>query len=300
MEPQEKIVTETKYKTIVEEEPRQKKYTEEVERVKKRIVVDYVEAKIPLKKRERYTEKKMIPRFRKEWEYKNVTKDVTVNEPVVVYYDAKKTSTIQKARIKKNRERNQVDEVEYVDREFGGVQKETEQVEIPGTIPFEYTVAVPRIEKAFEYYTESKAFNEDVTFSWQSRKQEPREVTRQYTVRIPYIENIPRQYKVKVPVQVMEKGQREVPKQIPRTRYQSVKRDVGKWVTEVCTIPTYEIESDHCGCSTCCPKTRTVRKTVWQPNIVTSSVPYTVYETCLLYTSPSPRDQRGSRMPSSA
>ena len=24
------------------------------------------------------------------------------------------------------------------------------------------------------------------------------------------------------------------------------------------------------------------------------------YETCLLYTSPSPRDQRGSRMPSSA
>ena len=27
---------------------------------------------------------------------------------------------------------------------------------------------------------------------------------------------------------------------------------------------------------------------------------YYMYETCLLYTSPSPRDQRGSRMPSSA
>ena len=27
---------------------------------------------------------------------------------------------------------------------------------------------------------------------------------------------------------------------------------------------------------------------------------YSSYETCLLYTSPSPRDQRGSRMPSSA
>ena len=27
---------------------------------------------------------------------------------------------------------------------------------------------------------------------------------------------------------------------------------------------------------------------------------YTEYENCLLYTSPSPRDQRGSRMPSSA
>ena len=41
------------------------------------------------------------------------------------------------------------------------------------------------------------------------------------------------------------------------------------------------------------------------PNIevVCASVPYTVHhdnETCLLYTSPSPRDQRGSRMPSSA
>ena len=28
--------------------------------------------------------------------------------------------------------------------------------------------------------------------------------------------------------------------------------------------------------------------------------PTAVYSTCLLYTSPSPRDQRGSRMPSSA
>ena len=28
--------------------------------------------------------------------------------------------------------------------------------------------------------------------------------------------------------------------------------------------------------------------------------PFADYETCLLYTSPSPRDQRGSRMPSSA
>ena len=27
---------------------------------------------------------------------------------------------------------------------------------------------------------------------------------------------------------------------------------------------------------------------------------WTIYEDCLLYTSPSPRDQRGSRMPSSA
>ena len=28
--------------------------------------------------------------------------------------------------------------------------------------------------------------------------------------------------------------------------------------------------------------------------------PFGVYQHCLLYTSPSPRDQRGSRMPSSA
>ena len=32
----------------------------------------------------------------------------------------------------------------------------------------------------------------------------------------------------------------------------------------------------------------------------TVPVEITIYEDCLLYTSPSPRDQRGSRMPSSA
>ena len=31
-----------------------------------------------------------------------------------------------------------------------------------------------------------------------------------------------------------------------------------------------------------------------------ATAPSVVYEICLLYTSPSPRDQRGSRMPSSA
>ena len=33
---------------------------------------------------------------------------------------------------------------------------------------------------------------------------------------------------------------------------------------------------------------------------ITISTAHVEYETCLLYTSPSPRDQRGSRMPSSA
>ena len=43
---------------------------------------------------------------------------------------------------------------------------------------------------------------------------------------------------------------------------------------------------------------------VWQKAFDNSSVqdedPYKSFITCLLYTSPSPRDQRGSRMPSSA
>ena len=33
---------------------------------------------------------------------------------------------------------------------------------------------------------------------------------------------------------------------------------------------------------------------------INSKISWTQVETCLLYTSPSPRDQRGSRMPSSA
>ena len=37
-----------------------------------------------------------------------------------------------------------------------------------------------------------------------------------------------------------------------------------------------------------------------QPKLDQISMPYHLYTDCLLYTSPSPRDQRGSRMPSSA
>ena len=35
-------------------------------------------------------------------------------------------------------------------------------------------------------------------------------------------------------------------------------------------------------------------------NVLTALAAITLYDACLLYTSPSPRDQRGSRMPSSA
>ena len=35
-------------------------------------------------------------------------------------------------------------------------------------------------------------------------------------------------------------------------------------------------------------------------NLLTESAYFEINKTCLLYTSPSPRDQRGSRMPSSA
>ena len=38
---------------------------------------------------------------------------------------------------------------------------------------------------------------------------------------------------------------------------------------------------------------------VWS-NMNTTASKFGIYNSCLLYTSPSPRDQRGSRMPSSA
>ena len=279
MVPQEKIVTETKYRTIKEKEPRQVKYTVEVPREKKRIAVDYKTEKLALKKREPYTYTKKIPLVRKEWKYKNVTETVEVKEPVVVYSNGIRKITSQKPKVVSSPQTGQVDKLGYVEEGYKDYQQEIEQVATKGTLPFEYTVAVPTLKKTVVNYEVSEPFEEKVVISWETRKQVPREVTRQYTVKIPYIENIPRQYKVKVPIQVMTKGERTIPKQIPRTKYQTVKRDVGKWVTNVCTIPTYEIESDHCGCSTCCPKTRTVRKTVWQPKIVTSKVPYTVFET---------------------
>ena len=43
-----------------------------------------------------------------------------------------------------------------------------------------------------------------------------------------------------------------------------------------------------------------VRQIGTQINVITNGVDHGLFDICLLYTSPSPRDQRGSRMPSSA
>ena len=45
---------------------------------------------------------------------------------------------------------------------------------------------------------------------------------------------------------------------------------------------------------------RIYQQTAWQLATVSEIIPAELFFTCLLYTSPSPRDQRGSRMPSSA
>ncbi len=277
--PREKIVTETKYKTITDQEIRQKKYTVEVEREKKRLIIDYVEDTLTLLKRKPKKTKVKIPRERIEYKYENVTEQVTVKEPYVVYEEFAKTSNTLKATVVPKQRGVPVDQLDFKTLSKPYTEPRIEQVEETTQVPQQYTVAVPEIVKAYENYTESVPYEEEVAISWKTRQQSARQVTRKYTVKIPYIENIPRQYKIKVPKQVMKKGDRTTPKQIPRTKYQAIKRDMGKWVTTVSTIGTYEIEADRCGCSTCCPKTRTVRKTVWQPNVVTSQIPYTVYET---------------------
>ena len=279
MEPREKIVTETKYKTIIDKEPRQKKFTVEVERKKKRIVVDYVEEEVKITKREPANKVVPVQNEREVWKYRNVTKTQIIKEPYYDYEEVVKQFRTLKPQLTEGTRTVEVDEIEYQRKTKRFQQSKIEQVAKPKKIPQTYTVAVPYVEKAYENYTISEPYEEEVVISLKTRRQEPREVTRNYTVKIPYIENIPRQYKIKVPIQVMKKGKRYIPKQIPRTKYQAVKRDVGQWVTTVDTIPTYEIESDRCGCSTCCPKNRTVRKTVWQPRIVTSQKPYTVFET---------------------
>ena len=279
MVPEEKIVTETKYRTVIDKEPRQEKYTVEVEREKKRLVIDYREKELPIKRRVPVKVKRKIPRTRYEWYYVNEPRTKIVDEPYVEYVET--LDRYREAVATKEPARRVVEEgdVIYRDKNVPWEQKVVRQVEETKTIPTQYTVAVPAVVKAYENYTEAVPVTENVTVNLTTRRQVPREVVRKYEVRIPFIENIPRQYKVKVPMQVMKKGVRTIPKQIPRTKYQLVKKDIGKWATTVDTIPTYEIESDRCGCSTCCPKNRTVRRTVWQPNVVVSKVPYTVFET---------------------
>lgn len=281
MEPQEKIVAETKYKTIIDEEPRQKKYTEEVDVEKKRVVIDYVEEEMEVTKRVPVTSIEEKEYTRTEIRYRNVPRTEIVKIPYYEYVEEvdKDPHVLLKPEVLEKTRTVAVDEIDYKTVPSNYNQPSIEQYVEKTTIPETYTVAVPRVVRVLEYDIVSEPYEEDVVISWETRKQVPRDVKKQYTVKIPYIENIPRQYKVKVPVQTMVKGERFVPKQISRTKYQTVKRDVGKWVTTICTIPTLEIEADRCGCSTCCPRNRTVRKTVWQPKIVTSKIPYTVFET---------------------
>ena len=279
MVPQEREVAETKYKTIIEKEAKEVKYSVDVEREKKRWVMDYEEQEVELTKRVPYT--RIVKRTinKKKLAYKNVTQTITVQEPFLTYVNGELENPYDDPNIA-HRQRNGRNEfLEYVDGTSRREYDVKEQVAQDSSVEEHYTVAVPELQKAFQTFLVSEPYQEDVQISWESREQVPRQVTRDYSVKIPYIENFPRQYKIKVPHTVMKKGFRTIPKQIPRTRYQTVKRDEGKWVTDVSTIPTVEVTRDHCGCSTCCPQTRTVRRTKWQPRIVTSRVPYTVFET---------------------
>ncbi len=279
MVPQEKEVAETKYKKVTEKEAKEVKFTVEVERAKKRIVLDYVEQELELRKRVPYTYTKKETLIKKKLVYRNETRTRDVVEHYTDYVARPLPYSWQEPSILHKTRNAQESGVVYVPDEHRETQTVYERSAVTDTIEENYTVAEPYIEKVWETYTESVPYKENVVVSWQSRKQVPRQVTRPYTVRIPYIENIPRQYEIKVPHTVMKKGIRTVPKQIPQTKYQIVKQDKGHWVTEVSTLPTIEVTSDRCGCSTCCPQTKTVRKTRWQPNIVTQRIPYTTYET---------------------
>ena len=98
------------------------------------------------------------------------------------------------------------------------------------------------------------------------------------------------QVQSQVPYTTYEQQQRQVPYTYNITKYRTetktrttqVARQVSEQVPYTYTVTVMK------------PQTQT--RTVKVPRVVQEQKPYT----CLLYTSPSPRDQRGSRMPSSA
>jgi hypothetical protein len=90
---------------------------------------------------------------------------------------------------------------------------------------------------------------------------------------------VPQVYTIRVPYETKETRYREVPRQMPVTKFQMVKRDMGRWVTDTVSLQTYEEGTDLCGCPTCCPKARTIRKTKWVPNVVSRKLPFTTYKT---------------------
>jgi len=279
MVPKEKEVRKTKYKTVKEKEPIHKEYVVIVPQTRTRVKIDYETRKRSFVRKEPFTKTIERQLVRQVVKYRSEVRQVQVLEQYYEYEEEERSRNVRKLQVRQGTIAGSEDFLDYIDRP--GVVNEDIQVQRrqKKTIQETYTVTVPYKEEIEEVFWENEAFEESAERPYQVKTIVGRDVTRPYVVKLPYVEHVPQVYTIRVPYESTETRYREVPRQMPVTKFQMVKRDMGRWVTDTVSLQTYEEGQDLCGCPTCCPKARTIRKTKWVPNIVSRKLPYTTFKT---------------------
>ena len=279
MVPKEREVRKTKYKIVKDREPVHKEYVVMVPQQRKRIKIEYETRKRTIVRKVPYTTTEERELTRKVVKYRSVVEKVMVTEPYVDYVSEDRVREVPKLEVIKGDIASEEEFLDFQDREQVLKEKIPVQVREKRTIQETYTVSVPYKEEIEEVYWENEPYEETVSRDYEVKTIVGRDVTKPYVVKLPYTEHVPQTYTIRIPYEAQETRYREIPKQTPVTKYQKVKRDLGRWVTESVSLETYEEGQDLCGCPTCCPKARTIRRTRWVPNVVTQKLPYTDFKT---------------------
>ena len=279
MVPKEKEVRKTKYKTVKEKEAVHKEYVEMVPQTRTRIKIDYETRKRTYVRKEPYTKIEERQLVRPKVQYRSEVRQVKVEEQYYEYVAEERSSNVPKFRVQQGTIDSSEDFLDFIDHPKNIIEDIQVQQRQKKTIQETYTVTVPYKEEIEEVYWDNEAFEETADRPYQVKTIVGRDVARPYVVKLPYVEHVPQVYTIRVPYEAKETRYREVPRQMPVTKFQMVKRDMGRWVTDTVSLQTYEEGQDLCGCPTCCPKARTIRKTKWVPNVVSRKLPYTTFKT---------------------
>ena len=279
MIPKKKEIRKTKYKIVKDKEPVFKEYVVMVPQQRKRIMIDYETQKKEFIRKVPFTVMVERELERSVVRYRNVIEEVKIEEEYWEYVKQTGTRKAPRLKVQKSFIDSQEEFLQY--REVADEIEEsiTVQERRKDEVDQTYTVTVPYKEEIEEVYWENESYEETVSRPSTAKTLKSREVVKPYRVKIPYIEHVPQMYSINIPFEAKETKYRVIPQQIPVTKQQTVKRDMGRWVTKSVSLDTFEVGSDRCGCPTCCPKARTIKQTSWIPNVVTQQLPYTTFKT---------------------
>lgn len=279
MVPKTKEVRKTKYKIVKDKEPIFKEYVVMVPQQRKRIMIDYETQKKEFIRKVPYTVMEERELERKVIRYRDEIAEVKIEEEYFEYVQQSGTWKSPRLRVAKSSVDGKEEYLQYREVEKEAIESIVVQERRKDEVEQTYTVTVPYKEEVEEVYWENEPYEEMVSRPSIAKSLRSRDVVKPYRVKIPYVEHTPQMYSINIPYQATETKYRVVPQQTPETKQQTVKRDMGRWVTETVALDTFEVGDDFCGCPTCCPKTRTIKQTRWVPNVVMQQLPYTTFKT---------------------